>query len=273
MIAKATLSLTEQLTKLAKLHADGVLTDEQFKSLKTRLIAGLKETIQEEQATGDRAAGAEKAAAAEAAAGKVAADRKIKIEKPTVVSWVNRSIKMGAIAAITLMALGGVVAFFGIGSSSSPDCGSRDTFAVIEQKSKDNVIMQYTATISLLMEITAIQNPNPTPQKQDELDKAKMAMIFSASLGELGWQALMQEAPALADVYKKVQGNFHYSLDEIRTVAKNHDTGAVSCVGRLVGELSGTKNGIKTTSWSTPISYTVELTSDSKIYVTVLSWQ
>src|ERR1035441_9450406 len=34
-------ALTEQLTKLSKLHADGVLSDEEFKALKAKLIAGI----------------------------------------------------------------------------------------------------------------------------------------------------------------------------------------------------------------------------------------
>jgi hypothetical protein len=34
--------LTEKLTKLAKLRSDGVLSDEEFKTLKAKLIAGIR---------------------------------------------------------------------------------------------------------------------------------------------------------------------------------------------------------------------------------------
>jgi hypothetical protein len=33
--------MDEKLTKLAKLHADGALSDEEFKAIKAKLIAGI----------------------------------------------------------------------------------------------------------------------------------------------------------------------------------------------------------------------------------------
>jgi hypothetical protein len=64
-------------------------------------------------------------------------------------------------------------------------------------------------------------------------------------------------------VYADVQKEMKYTLDAIRTTDKNPAGGAVTCAATLKGEAG------RFGSWTLPITYKVEETSDRRLYVAV----
>jgi hypothetical protein len=195
--------------------------------------------------------------------------------------------------------------------SSDPDCGSDATINLVRQMAKDHGVLLQAVQGSLFMEFArehgrkihearaASISTNPpkyvysSPPPMWCRDKSHnptwadyhapcfnhnptTAEIIESDPGAgIGMLDAMGEVQAEIDrevPRSYIKDNIRYSLDTIRTIAKDHDTSAVSCVARLHTVLSLNERlsqTIHTSTWSTEIPYSVETTTDRKLYVTL----
>jgi hypothetical protein len=131
---------------------------------------------------------------------------------------------------------------------------------------------------SFLRGAAANCDTNPPPEVAAKLNavKAANAVTDAARKDADAAQEVLNDANKAADaadnarasaIGADVQKEMKYTLDVIRTTAKDQGTGALTCAATLNGE-AGKYGAAKL-----PITYKVEKTSDGKLYVTVYGLQ
>jgi hypothetical protein len=108
--------------------------------------------------------------------------------------------------------------------------------------------------------------PGSVWQKYNDDQKAlrEAAQAAQAKAKEMIDEAQRKQSEATTALMTDIKNQLRYSVDTIRTQAFDPDTGAALCRGVLRGETQ------KYGSYSSEIEYKVEVTSDQKLYVTIL---
>jgi hypothetical protein len=287
--------ISEELTDLAKLHSDGSLSDEEFTQLKARLISGTEQGVPTEQKQSDQVSHENQLTKSQSA---------IWQER-----FLARNAK---VAAVVLMVLAiAAFAYSSVPGLSGPDCDSKESIGLALQIAKQNGVLLQTIQRSLftayatkhgriIAEARAASLTNNPPKYvfsspppmwcRDKSHNPTWADYHAQCFNhDPTLEEIIQSDPGpgtgagtvFADVQQEmdrdvsatyVRDSTTYSLDTIRMIAKNPDTGAVSCVGRLTASLAlndGLRETLTTSNWNAEVDYIAEKTADGRLYVTL----
>ncbi|UFX45220.1 hypothetical protein HAP47_0000305 [Bradyrhizobium sp. 41S5] len=155
-------------------------------------------------------------------------------------SWRKAAIIAGAIAAVAVFKAG----FSGL-FENTLDCANAPT---------QNLVFKIAEQHSALV-LAAVSGKGAFTQ--DDWDNARVnahSKILSDPGDPEKWERI--EAARV-----EAKNSMQYTLDVIRTTRKDRETGNIACAATLQGTAG------KFGTWALPITYTVERTSDGKLYV------
>lgn len=164
--------------------------------------------------------------------------------------------------------------------SSEPDCGSTETQSLVEQIVKEHVpaelldaaapatkvpaeIARDQALAPYDAQIQALQNQLNKGSGPEIAERVAALETDEVNKETTFLSAIKREKEAQKSRIESAKADAVFSLDLIRDVAKNKDTGAVECAAKLVAKVPGFGEA------SQDIVYIAERTTEGKPYVTL----
>ena len=157
------------------------------------------------------------------------------------------------------------VAMFAVaGCTSEPDCGSNETKTLIKQIAKDNGALLFQAQVIAASQKNAQFTPSNLESEQRKLADFQYNDPASVPQQRAFVQNIIDEAnKALMADWEHNASKAEYTVENAIMTEKNQQTGAVACKASL-------KVVVPEWAWAaTDIKYTVEKTTDGKLFATL----